>query len=88
MMFAMVDGGLLSGFLVESRNHEEMVVSYLLFTDDALISWEPSGEQLRNLRYIFLCFEVVLELKIIMSKLEIVPVGEVVGLASILDCRE
>jgi hypothetical protein len=31
MMFATVDKGLLSGFSVGSRNHEEKVVSHLLF---------------------------------------------------------
>jgi hypothetical protein len=37
MMSATVDSGLLSGFSVGSRNHEEMILSHLLFADDILI---------------------------------------------------
>jgi hypothetical protein len=43
MMSATVDSGLLSGFSVGSRNHEEMVVSHLLFADDTLISFPYSS---------------------------------------------
>jgi hypothetical protein len=42
------------------------------------------------LQYIFLCFKVVLGLKINLTKSEIVPVGkvgDVEGLARILGCR-
>jgi len=60
--------GLLFGFSMGSRNHEEMVVSHLLFADYTLIFCEPSGEQLRNLRCIFLCFEAVSGLKINLSR--------------------
>jgi hypothetical protein len=49
MMSATVESGLLSEFSVGSRNHEEMIVSHLLFVDDTLIFCEPCGEQLRNL---------------------------------------
>jgi hypothetical protein len=77
MMAATVDRGLLSGFLVGSRIHEEMVVSHLLFANDTLIFCEPSVEQFRNLRCMFLCFEVVSGLMINLSKSEIVPVGDV-----------
>jgi hypothetical protein len=62
----------------------------LLFADDTLIFWEPSGEQIRNLRCLFLCFDVVSGMKINLSKFEIVPIGEVgdvEGLTSILGCR-
>jgi hypothetical protein len=62
MMFAMADSRLLSGFWVGSRNHEEMIVSYLLFANDKLIFCEPSCEQLCNLHCLFLCFEAVLGL--------------------------
>jgi hypothetical protein len=51
-------------------------VSHLLFADDMLIFCKPSGEQFQDLRCIFLCLEAVLGLKISLSKLEIVPVGE------------
>lgn len=58
-MSTMVDNGPIFGFSVELRNQEEMIVSHLLFANDVLIFCEPSGEQLSNLRCIFLCFEVV-----------------------------
>jgi hypothetical protein len=59
----------------------------LLFVNDTLLFCEPSCEQLCNLRCLFLCFEGVLGLKINLSKSEIVCVGDVEGLASILGCR-
>ncbi len=49
MIYATVDNRLLVGFLVGLRNHEEMIVSHLLFADDTLIFCKPSCEQLRNL---------------------------------------
>jgi hypothetical protein len=64
MMSATVDRGLLSAFSVEWINHEEMVVSHLLFANDTLIFCEPSVEQFQNFRRLFLCFEVVSGLKI------------------------
>jgi hypothetical protein len=72
------------------RGIMKMIVSHLLFADDMLIFCEPSCEQLCNLRCLFLCFEAVLGLKINLSKLEIVlvgDVGDVEGLASIFGCR-
>jgi hypothetical protein len=87
MMSATMYSGLLSVFLVGLRNHEQMLVSHLLFANDMLIIFEPSGEQLRNLRCLLLSFEVVLGLKINLSKSEIISLGymgDVEGLASIL----
>jgi hypothetical protein len=42
MLFATVDRGLLSGFTVGSKNNEELLVSHLLFADDALVFCEAS----------------------------------------------
>jgi len=89
MLFATVDKEFLSGFSVGSRNHEAMVVSHLLFAEDTLIFCEANVEHFRNLRCLFLCFEVVLGLNINLSKSEIVHVGnvgDVEVLASILGC--
>jgi hypothetical protein len=61
-------------------------VSHLLFAYDKLLFCEPSVEQFRNLRCLLLCFEVVLGMKINLSKSEIVLVSDVEGLASILGC--
>jgi hypothetical protein len=89
MMSFTVDKRLLSGFLVGSRNNEEIIMSHLLFVDDTLIFCEANCENLLHL-WCLLCFEVVLGLKINLSKSKIVPLGDVgdlEGLASILGCR-
>jgi hypothetical protein len=86
MMNATVERDLMSGFFVGSK---VMVVSHLLFADDTLIFCKPNVEQLCNLRYLLLCFEVVSGLKINLSKSIIAPIGEVEdveGLARILGC--
>ena len=62
----------------------------LLFADDTLIFCGANEDQLRNLCCLFLCFEAVLGLKIILTKSEIVLIGEVEDvdrLTSIFCCR-
>jgi hypothetical protein len=64
-------------------------ISRLLFADDALI-FCGGNQDLRNLRYLYLCFEAASSLRINTAKLELVLVGNVSnveGLASILGCR-
>jgi hypothetical protein len=66
-----------------------MEVPHLLFADDTLIFCEPKVEHIQNLRCLLLCFEVVLRLKINLSKSVIVPidaVGNLEGLSIILGC--
>jgi hypothetical protein len=90
MISALVDGGLLSGFMVGSRSGGAINISHLLFADDTLIFCEANPDHLRNLRSLFLCFEAVFGLRINLAKSELVPVGNVMnveGLASILGCR-
>jgi hypothetical protein len=87
MMSAIADNRLLSGFLVGLRNHEEMILSHVLFADYTLIFCEANCEQFRNLWCLFLCFEAMSGLKINLSKSEtalVGDVGDVEGLASIL----
>jgi hypothetical protein len=55
-MMVTVDRGLLSGFLVGSRNNEELVVSHRLFADDTMIFCESNCEQLHHLRCLFFMF--------------------------------
>jgi hypothetical protein len=62
MMNVAVERELLSGFSVGTRHFELLEVSHLLFVDDTLIFCEPRVEQIRNLRCLLLCFEVVLGL--------------------------
>ena len=81
--------GLVAGFSIGLEHNPGLRVSHLLFADDTLIFCDAEEEQLRNLRCLFLCFEVA-SLKINLSKSEIVPIGEVQNidlLASIFNCR-
>jgi len=69
--------GLLIGFSVGIRDNEDLVVNHLLFVDDTLIFCGAHSEHVRNLRFIFLCFEAASGLRINLGKSEIVPIGEV-----------
>jgi hypothetical protein len=42
MMSATIDNGLLSGFFMGAMNHEDMIVSHLLFADATLIFCESN----------------------------------------------
>jgi hypothetical protein len=44
MMFVTMNRGLLLGFLMGSRNNEEVIVSHLMFADDTLNFFEANGE--------------------------------------------
>jgi hypothetical protein len=72
IMSIIVDRGLLSSFLVGSRNNDELLVSHLLFADNTLIFCESNSYHLCHLPCLFLCFEAILELNINFSKLELV----------------
>lgn len=92
MLPTIVDRGwkLLSSFPMGSSNNDELLVSHLLFTEDALIFCEANLDHLCHLRCQFLHFEVVSRLKINLDKPLLVPVGAVenIGsLASILGCK-
>lgn len=84
-----MDRELLSGFSVGSRNTDELLVSLVLFADDALIFCEANPNHIYHLCCL-LCFEAILWLKINLSKLELVFVGvvdDVGGLARFLGGR-
>jgi len=77
MISTAVNKTLLSGFSIGTRNINGIDISHLLFVDDTLIFCEADPDQLRHLWCLFLCFEVVLGLKINLAKLEFVLVGNV-----------
>jgi hypothetical protein len=69
--------GFLLGFSVRSKDNAKLLVSHLLFANDTLIFCEANSDHLRNLRYVFLCFEAVSKFKINLEKSKLVPVGVV-----------
>jgi hypothetical protein len=85
-----VQSGLLSGFSMGNLDHQQLVISHLLFADDTLIFCDANPQQLTSLRFVFNWFEVVSGLKINLGKSELVPVGEVNNMDSlvgILGCQ-
>jgi hypothetical protein len=86
LMFVTVKSELLSGFSVGLRNHEEIIMTHLLFADDALIFCDTNCD---NFVTCGASSYVLKKLKINLSKSEIAPVGDVgdvEGLVSILGC--
>jgi len=77
MISVMVNRGLLSSFSVGSKNVGALNIFHLLFVDDTLIFCWDDFDRLRNLRYLFLCFEAVSGLKTNLDKLELALVGNV-----------
>ena len=78
--------GFLSGFFMRPA---KVNISNFLFADNNLVFYEAKPNHLSYLRALFLCFEAVSKLKINLTKLELVLVGNVenvYGLASILGC--
>jgi len=68
MISALVDGGLLSGFMARSRSGGAINIShplFFLFANDTLIFSKANPDHLRNLRSLFLCFEAVYSLVLI-----------------------
>ena len=84
------EGHFLRGFAVQGRNNNPLMISNLLFTDDALIFCDADIDQIGYLKCTLLCFEVVSGLRVNLGKSEMVPIGNIPNiqeLAAILDCR-
>lgn len=77
MASATVDRRLLSGFLVWSRNKNELLLSHLLLVNDTLSFCEANIDHLSHLHFLFLCFEVVSRFKINLAKSKSVLVSVV-----------
>ena len=90
MMNRAVENGLLSDFKVGSRDTHWVDMSHLLFTDDTLIFSDANPEHIFNLRLLFTWFEAISGLRINFNKSEMVPIGNVVNMASlaaIMGCK-
>lgn len=86
MIFASIDNGFLSSFSVGAKL---VNISYLLFVYDTLVFCGANSDHVHSLCALFVCYEVVLGLKLNMAKSVLVLVGTVdnVGdLAGILGC--
>ena len=85
-----MDRGFISGFSMGDSSQGIISVTHLLFANGTLILCDPDPNQIRSLRTLLLCFEVVSGLKVNLSKSKIVPVGLVNNLnevAAILGCK-
>jgi hypothetical protein len=77
--------GYFSGFSVGSSDWQQVVISHLHFANDTLIFCDADPHQLTSLRFVFTWFEAVFSLKINLGKSELVPVGEVSNMDSLVD---
>ena len=85
---AMEDGFILS-FRVGGGGREGVLSSNLLFVDDTLLFFNPCLDQLTYLAWVLLWFMASSGLKIILSKCELIPIGDVPNveeLASVMGC--
>lgn len=77
-------GGFLSSFLVGDSNRGILNISHLLFADGTMVFCGANRDHISSLRIVLLCFEIVSKLKVNLAKLELVPVGGVVNIRSLL----
>ncbi len=76
--------------MIEGRSRGGLEISHLLFADETIVFCEGNSVQLGWMQCAFLYFEAVLGPRVILSKSELVLVGNVIdvsNLALILDCN-
>ena len=66
---------MVNGFRVKRGSKEEMSVSHLLFTDDAILFGEAFAENLLHIPLVLMCFGTVTGLRVNLSKSELDPMG-------------
>ena len=72
MILAIVNKGLLSGFSMGSRNDVDSNISHLLFASAIYSFCKASPNHLHNLLCLFLCFEMVSDLRVNLAKSELI----------------
>ena len=72
-----MEGNLLSSYKVSGRGEEGLVLTHLLYDDDALIFYGADQIQLIYLRWLLMWFEALSRLRINLSKSETIPIGRV-----------
>lgn len=75
--------GLLEGFMVRANG---MMVSHLQFAADTLIMCKASEEQVKYLRCVIKCFEVVFGLKVNLLKSRMYRVGSMDQIDKLAEC--
>lgn len=79
--------GMFEGFF---PGHGDLLVSHLQFADNTIIFCDNSQSQIRMLRCVLRCFEVVSNLHLNLTKSSLIAVGEIPNLellATDLGCR-
>jgi hypothetical protein len=85
-----VEGGYISGFLVDQSNRSELLIYHLFFAYDTLFFCGADLLQIWHLRGVFIWFQAISRLKINFHKSELVPVGQLPNineLAGVLGCK-
>jgi len=90
LVFKAVEEGFLDGVHISNSRSEGVLISHLLFADDALIFCKPDESNLGFLKCILLIFEAMSGLRVNLSKSLIILIGEVPNvnvLAHFFGCR-
>ena len=78
-----VDGNYLFGSRVAIREGEGEAISHLFYAYDTLLFYEPNKDQMKFLSWTLMWFEALSDLRINLSKSEIIPVGLVYNVAEL-----
>jgi hypothetical protein len=90
MLGSAIEGGYNSGFMVGQSKGSELLIYHLLFVDDTLFFCGVDLLQIWHLQGVFIWFRAIFWLKINLSKLELVLVGQLLNvneLAGVLGCK-
>ncbi|KAF5472696.1 hypothetical protein F2P56_009390 [Juglans regia] len=85
-ILGLVEGGFLYGFSVGNGDYGSIDISHLLFANNTLIFYGGNLGHIQSLRAL-LCFEVVSDLRVNLSKSELVPVEVVPDEVNLLGCK-